>query len=69
MATAAVAFAPAAVLTWDIEAGAWPYIAASAALELVYFGLLATAYSRAGVTFVYPIARGSAPVLLSLIHI
>ena len=38
-----------------------PYVLASAALELVYFALLATAYSRADLTFVYPVARGSAP--------
>jgi drug/metabolite transporter (DMT)-like permease len=61
---AAVLFAPVAALTWDVEAGAVPYLAGSAALELVYFGLLATAYSRAGITFVYPVARGSAPVLV-----
>jgi drug/metabolite transporter (DMT)-like permease len=62
--TAAIAFAPVAALTWDVEAAAWPYIAASAALELAYFGLLAAAYERADLSFVYPIARGAAPVLV-----
>jgi len=62
--TAAVAFAPVAALTWDVEAAAWPYIAASAALELAYFALLAAAYERADLSFVYPIARGAAPVLV-----
>jgi drug/metabolite transporter (DMT)-like permease len=61
---AAVVFLPVAVLTWDVEAAAWPYIAASAALELAYFALLAAAYERADLTFVYPIARGAAPVLV-----
>jgi drug/metabolite transporter (DMT)-like permease len=61
---AAVAFAPVAALTWDVEAAAWPYIAASAALELAYFALLAAAYERADLSFVYPIARGAAPVLV-----
>jgi uncharacterized membrane protein len=64
LATAAVAFAPAAALTWDVEAAAWPYIAASAALELAYFAFLAAAYERAELSFVYPIARGAAPVLV-----
>lgn len=64
LATAAVVFAPVAALTWDVEAAAWPYIAASAALELAYFALLAAAYERADLTFVYPIARGAAPVLV-----
>ena len=66
---AAVLFAPVAALTWDVDSAAIPYIAASAALELVYFGMLATAYSRAGVTFVYPVARGSAPVLVLLVSV
>jgi drug/metabolite transporter (DMT)-like permease len=64
LVTAAVAFAPVAALTWDVEAGAWPYVAASAALELAYFALLAAAYERADLSFVYPIARGAAPVLV-----
>jgi drug/metabolite transporter (DMT)-like permease len=62
--TAVVAFAPVAVLTWDVDAAAWPYIAASAALELAYFALLAAAYERADLSFVYPIVRGAAPVLV-----
>lgn len=61
---AAVVFAPVAALAWDVEASAWPYIAASAALELAYFALLAAAYERADLSFVYPIARGAAPVLV-----
>lgn len=67
--TAAVAFAPAAALTWDVEAGAWPYIAASAALELAYFAFLASAYQRADLSFVYPIARGVAPVLVLVVSV
>ncbi len=50
--TAAVVFAPVAALTWDVESGAWPYIVASAALELAYFALLAAAYERADLSFV-----------------
>ena len=64
LVVAAIAFAPVAVLTWDVEAKAWPYIAASAALELLYFGLLAGAYRRSELALVYPLARGSAPVLV-----
>jgi drug/metabolite transporter (DMT)-like permease len=62
--TAAIVYAPVAALTWDVDAAAWPYIAASAALELAYFALLAAAYERADLSFVYPIARGAAPVLV-----
>ena len=59
------AFAPVAALTWEIEAAALPYLAASAALEVAYFALLAAAYNRGELSFVYPIARGSAPVLVA----
>lgn len=59
-----VMFAPAAIATWDVDASAVPWIAASAALELVYFALLTTAYSRSDLSLVYPVARGSAPVLV-----
>ena len=62
-------FAIPAALTWRIEADAWPYIIASAALELVYFALLAAVYSRADYSFAYPIARGSAPVIVLLISV
>jgi drug/metabolite transporter (DMT)-like permease len=57
-------FAPVAALTWDVDASAVPWIAASALLEIAYFILLTTAYSRSDLTLVYPVARGSAPVLV-----
>ncbi len=67
---AAVAvFAPVAVLTWDVDAAAWPYIVASATLHLGYFALLAAAYERADLTVVYPIARGLGPVLVLLVSV
>ncbi len=66
---AAIAFAPVAALSWDIEGAAWPYIAASAALELAYFALLAAAYQRADLTFIYPVARGAAPVLVLAVSV
>lgn len=59
-----LAFAPVAVAGWRIEAEAWPYVAASAALELTYFTLLAAAYRRADLSLVYPVTRGLAPVLV-----
>ncbi|HKV68519.1 MAG TPA: EamA family transporter [Gaiellales bacterium] len=61
---AVTVFAPVAVVTWDVRASAIPYMAASAAAELVYFALLAAAYRRSEMSLVYPIARGLAPVLV-----
>jgi uncharacterized membrane protein len=59
-----VLLAPAAVVTGGVSASALPYIAASAVLELCYFVLLARAYDSGEVSVVYPIARGSAPVVV-----
>ena len=61
-----VLLVPVALPWWRLEAAAWPYVAASAALELLYLALLATAYSRAAAGFVYPTARGAAPVFVLL---
>jgi drug/metabolite transporter (DMT)-like permease len=62
-----VLFALPAALTWDVDAGAWPYIAASAALELGYIITLAAGLRRGDLSVVYPLARGSAPVLVLVI--
>ena len=59
-----LAFAPAAVVMWDVDGEAAPYIAASSALHLAYFGLLTAAYRRAELSLVYPLSRGLAPVLV-----
>jgi drug/metabolite transporter (DMT)-like permease len=67
--TGVVVFAPVAALTWRLHAAAVPYIAASSTLETIYLALLATGYSVAAMSFVYPIARGSAPVLVLLISV
>lgn len=65
----AVVFAPVAALTWRLHAAGIPYVAGSSALETIYLVLLATGYSVAAMSFVYPIARGSAPVLVLLISV
>lgn len=64
-----VVFAPVAALTWRLHGAAIPYLAASSGLETLYLVLLATAYSVAAMSFVYPIARGSAPVLVLVISV
>lgn len=65
--TAIAAFAPVTALTWSLESGAWPYLAVTSVLQLVYFALLATAYRTAELSFVYPLARGLAPVLVLVV--
>jgi drug/metabolite transporter (DMT)-like permease len=67
LAAGGIAFAPVAALTWDVDAEALPYAAASVALELAYLALLATAYQRAPLSVVYPVARGAAPVIVLVV--
>ena len=61
-----VLFAPVAAATWSVSWDVAPYVAASAALEGAYFALLVAAYRRRELSIVYPIARGSAPLLVLL---
>ena len=53
-----------AIVTGGVSSDAIPYIAASAVFELAYFVLLARAYDSGEVSVVYPVARGSAPVVV-----
>jgi len=69
LVVAVAAFALPAAAFWHVDGRVWPYVAGSAALELVYFALLAAAYRRAEFSVVYPIARGSAPVLVLVIAV
>jgi drug/metabolite transporter (DMT)-like permease len=62
-----VVFAPVTVLTWHVETAAIPYILASGAFELAYIALLTAAYERVPLSIVYPVARGTAPVLVLIV--
>ncbi len=61
-----VLFAPVAAATWSVSWSVAPYVAASAAFEGLYFALLVAAYRRRELSVVYPVARGSAPLLVLL---
>lgn len=65
--TGVVVFAPVAAVTWRLQPAAIPYIAGSSALETLYLVLLATGYTVAAMGFVYPVARGSAPVIVLVV--
>jgi drug/metabolite transporter (DMT)-like permease len=59
-------YAPVAAATWSVSWAVAPYVAASATLEGAYFALLVAAYRRRELSVVYPVARGSAPLLVLL---
>jgi drug/metabolite transporter (DMT)-like permease len=69
MTAAAAVIVPAAAIGWiligrpSIPPGAISLALASGVLEAAYFGFLAAAYRRGDLSVVYPIARGTAPLL------
>src|SRR5437764_14358921 len=63
LAAGALAFAPVAAATWQLSFRALPWAAGSAALELVYLGLLARADQEGELRVVHPVAARSARLL------
>ncbi len=69
MIAASVVIVPAGILVWLSDGAKAPPIEgvalgiASGVIEAVYFILLAAAYRRGDLSVVYPIARGTAPLL------
>jgi drug/metabolite transporter (DMT)-like permease len=55
---------PFALIWWHADRSVWPYALASTLLESLYVVALATAYRRSEVSFVYPLTRGLAPLLV-----
>jgi drug/metabolite transporter (DMT)-like permease len=58
---------PAAFVVGVPDAVAWPYVVASAAIHILYYLSLAQAYRFGDLGQVYPIARGSAPLMTALL--
>ncbi|MGW0081197.1 EamA family transporter [Streptomyces sp. NPDC003393] len=56
-----------AVFTAVPAAGAWPYLIASAAIHIVYYGLLMTSFRLGDFGQAYPIARGTAPLVVTVL--
>lgn len=69
MLVGAAVLIPAALVGWlvvgrpPIPTEAWTLAFVSGLLEALYFALLSAAYARGDLSLVYPIARGTAPVL------
>ena len=64
-----VVFAPVTALRFDAEWAVWPFIVVTSMLQLLYFALLATAYRKAELSFVYPVARGVAPAIVLVVSV
>lgn len=48
-------------------AAAWPWLLGSAAVHVVYYGLLTAAYRHGELSLTYPLMRGTAPLLVALL--
>lgn len=65
-AGSALVVAPFAFFAGLPDAAAWPYLLASVAVHIGYYLTLAEAYRHGDLGHVYPIARGTAPLLTAL---
>ena len=54
------------IISVGVPWGAWPYFVVSAVIHVAYSLALVTAYGRADLSVVYPIARGAAPLLITV---
>lgn len=64
--TGSLICAPLAVVLDPPAAAAWPFLLGSLVLHQGYFALLLGAYREGELNLVYPIARGSAPLLVAV---
>src|SRR5258707_15139326 len=62
----AICFAPLLAQVALFPLSIWPYVISSAIFEATYFLVLIRAYQHGDFSLVYPMARGSAPVLLTI---
>lgn len=49
--------------------GAWPFALASMVIHLGYYGMLAEAYRRGDLSFAYPLMRGVAPLIVTVLGV
>ena len=66
VAALAIYALPSFYLARPFPGAVWGIIALSGLLEAVYFLLLGSAYQRGDLSLVYPLARGSAPLFVTL---
>ena len=51
------------------DRAAWPFMAVSAAIHFAYYVTLAGAYRRGDLSFAYPLMRGVAPLIVTLLGV
>ncbi|MBO2465934.1 EamA family transporter [Actinomadura violacea] len=63
----ALVVVPLALIGGPPDRAAWPWLVASAVVHVVYMGLLLAAYQLGDFSQVYPLARGSAPLIVAVV--
>ncbi|MGZ4135920.1 MAG: EamA family transporter, partial [Tumebacillaceae bacterium] len=69
---AVVLYAPMAVALWHAEplqVGAWKWVGVSTVFEILYLWTLGKSYRLAPLTIVYPVARGTSPLVTTLLSV
>ena len=66
MTAAGIAAALALPFAGSVAPAAWPWLAASVAIHIVYFLLVVAAYKAGDMAQVYPIMRGAAPLMTAV---
>jgi drug/metabolite transporter (DMT)-like permease len=66
MGTGTVILIPAVFYVDWPSAEAWPFLLASSLLHIGYFGVLIFSYRHGDLSAVYPVARGSSPILIAV---
>lgn len=51
------------------DRASWPFIVASTVFQIAYFRLLAVNYHRSEMSLAYPLMRGSAPLIVTLVSV
>jgi drug/metabolite transporter (DMT)-like permease len=72
MGVAVVLYAPMAIALWHTQTfpvQAWKWVGISVGFEIVYLVTLGKAYRMAPLTLVYPVARGTSPVVTTLLSV
>lgn len=69
--TAAAAVMALLALPWLAQpaSASWPFIATSLVLQLIYMGMVAHIYRVADMSLGYPLMRGTAPLIVTLISV
>jgi drug/metabolite transporter (DMT)-like permease len=69
VAAAALCCLPIAIILPLPAVASWPWLAASAIIHVLYFALVGASYARSDMSRSYPVMRGVAPLLVTVVSV